>query len=63
MKMQMKQRAAAGMMTGAAALAIAGFTALGSIFDYRRFSKPPPPKSSIATGKAKPPSPDGFSPS
>ena len=44
MKMQMKQRAAAGMMTGAAALAIAGFTALGSIFDYPQILKAPTPE-------------------
>ena len=41
MRMQTKQRAAAGMMTGAAALAIAGFTALGSIFDYPQILKAP----------------------
>lgn len=41
MNMQTKQRAAAGMMAGAAALAIAGFTALGSIFDYPKILKAP----------------------
>ncbi len=44
MRMQTKQRAAAGMMTGAAALAIAGFTALGSIFDYPQILKAPTPE-------------------
>ena len=44
MSMQTKQRAAAGMMTGAAALAIAGFTALGSIFDYPQILKAPTPE-------------------
>ena len=35
------QRAAAASMTGAALLAIAGFTALGSIFDYPDILKEP----------------------
>jgi hypothetical protein len=42
--MLMKQRAAAGMMTGAAALAIAGFTALGSIFNYPQILKATTPE-------------------
>jgi hypothetical protein len=41
MTMQTTQRAAAAMMSGAAALAIAGFTALGSIFDYPKILKAP----------------------
>jgi len=44
MRMLMKQRAAAGMMTGAAALAIAGFTALGSIFNYPQILKATTPE-------------------
>jgi hypothetical protein len=41
MNMQTTQRAAAVLMVGAAALAIAGFTALGSIFDYPKILKAP----------------------
>ena len=41
MNMQTTQRTAAAMMAGAAALAIAGFTALGSIFDYPQILKAP----------------------
>ena len=41
MNMQTTQRAAAVLMAGAAALAIAGFTALGSIFDYPKILKAP----------------------
>ena len=41
MNMQKTQRIAAVGMAGAAALAIAGFTALGSIFDYPKILKEP----------------------
>src|SRR6476659_1108365 len=41
MTMQTTPRAAASLMAGAAALAIAGFTALGSIFDYPKILKAP----------------------
>jgi hypothetical protein len=41
MNMQKTQRFAAAGMAGAAALAIAGFTALGSIFDYPKILKEP----------------------
>src|SRR6478735_1890480 len=41
MTMQTTQRAAASLMAGAAALAIAGFSALGSIFDYPKILKAP----------------------
>lgn len=41
MNMATKRRAAAAMMAGAAALAIAGFTALGSIFEYPQILKAP----------------------
>jgi len=41
MNMQTTQRTAAVLMVSAAALAIAGFTALGSIFDYPKILKAP----------------------
>jgi len=41
MNMQTTQRLAAVAMAGAAGLAIAGFTALGSIFDYPKILKAP----------------------
>jgi Domain of unknown function (DUF4386) len=41
MNMQQTQRLAAAAMAGAATLAIAGFTALGSIFDYPKILKEP----------------------
>ena len=41
MNMQQTRRLAAGAMAGAAGLAIAGFTALGSIFDYPKILKEP----------------------
>jgi len=41
MNLQTTRRTAAGMMAGAAALAIAGFTALGSIFEYPQILKEP----------------------
>src|ERR1700712_1541233 len=41
MNVQTKQRAAAARMAGAASLAIAGFTALESIFDYPKILKAP----------------------
>ena len=41
MNMQQTHRLAAAGMAGAAALAIAGFTALGSIFDYPKILKEP----------------------
>ena len=41
MNTQTSRRTAAAMMAGAAALAIAGFTALGSIFEYPQILKEP----------------------
>ena len=41
MNVQTTRRTAAAMMAGAAALAIAGFTALGSVFDYPQILKEP----------------------
>lgn len=44
MTMQTTRRIAAGAMAAAATLAIAGFTALGSIFDYPAILKEPTPE-------------------